>query len=115
MHATSRLGYTEGMEELLKPGTFVAYPFHLDLATDHPRTIHVLARWFGRGHFVRSIKTGKPVELCLVTVAEFETREEMVLYLESLGIEFVDLGFEPDVLEAYKSFRIVPMRKSRGS
>lgn len=112
MHTTSRLEYTEGMEELLEPGTLVAYPFHLD-ATDHPRTIHVLARWFGRGHFVRSIKTGKAVELPLVTVAEFEMREEMVLYLESLGIGFVDLGFEPDVLEAYKSFRIVPMRRDR--
>lgn len=115
MQGTSRLEYTEGMEKLLEPGTLVAYPFDLELTTGpHPRRIHVLARWLGRDHFVRSLKTGKAVELPLETVAEFETREEMELYLESLGTGFVDLGFEPDILEVYRSSRIVPMRRDRG-
>ena len=108
--------HAEGIEDLLEPGTLVAYSLDLEFTTGpYPRRIRVLARWFGRGHFVRSLKTGKAVELPLETVAEFETREEMELYLEGLGTGFVDLGFELDVPEAYKSFRIVPMRKSRGS
>ena len=83
--------------EKVSPGEFLLHPDFED-------------EWLA----IQVVPTDYPAyELTFARCIRFSSREEAVLFLESLGLPFLELPFEPSFLEIWRSGRIVPLEEDR--
>lgn len=90
-------------------GTLISYPFR----SSSGGLVHVLSKWLQNP---AGKETGSPdgcipePEVPIEVVGVFNSREELSLYAESLGLPYAELGFEPDYIRMYVENRLVPLR-----